>query len=188
MLLTRLFSGPLGRGRHRRPPCQCAPNPKQSKARKHYSNVIYMNGAEQPRSILVHMARHIQAASCAKRIYCGGNAHEKTKTVFCRCGSFWWPHSDRCIRDANRTNPSRHGCTGRASALGLRPLSVLVATKLLRGLRRLWVLPTPPLSPLLASPLLVMFRGGANLRLFLFERLLISVAHSRGEIFKLRRL
>ena len=133
-------------------------------ARRHYSNVIYMNGGEQPRSILVHMTRHIQAASCAQmRIYCGGNAHEKTKTDFCGCGTLWWPYSDRCTRDANRTNPSRHGCTGRASALGLRPLSVLVATKLLRGLRRLFVLPTPPLSPLLASPsLLVMFRGGAN--------------------------
>jgi hypothetical protein len=110
-----------------------------------------------------HDAAYTSSIVRAKRIYCGGNAHEKTKTDFCGCGTLWWPYSDRCIRDANRTNPNRHGCTGRASALGLRPLSVLVATKLLRGLRRLFVLPTPPLSPLLASPsLLVMFRGGAN--------------------------
>ena len=132
-------------------------------ARRHYSNVIYMNGGEQPRSILVHLTRHIQAASCAQSAYTVEEMpNEKTKTGFCRCGSLWWPYGDRFIRDANRTNPSRHGCTGRASALGLRPLSVLVATKLLRGLRRLWVLSAPSLSPLLASPLLVMFRGGAN--------------------------
>jgi hypothetical protein len=38
-------------------------------APRHYSNVIYMNGGEQPRSILVHLTRHIQAASCAQSAY-----------------------------------------------------------------------------------------------------------------------
>jgi len=138
-----------------------------------------MNGGEQPRSLLVQMTRHIQAASCVKRTYCGGNAHEKTKTDFCGCCTLWRPHSDRRDCHADRSSPGRHGCTGRASALGLRSLSVLVATQLLRWLRRLCVLPTPSL---LASPsLLVMFRGGANTPPLSFWTAANASAHQRRD-------
>ena len=50
---------------------------------KDYSNVIYMNGAEQLHSILIHIGRHSLASKGASG---GGIAHEQNKADFCgRC-------------------------------------------------------------------------------------------------------
>jgi hypothetical protein len=123
-----------------------------------YSNVIYMNGAEQLHSILIHIRRHTLASKGASG---GGSAHEQSKTDLSGCctlrrSSRFSPNVWRYRGSGGANRQSRH--RERFSFAGL--LRVLSPSP-----SSLQVLSPSPSSPLLVAPRLsplrlVVKRGG----------------------------